>query len=249
LTARSPADVVAHAAAAASMDLLDEAIMSCRACLRLVRWREQVAVTRRAAYRHQEYWGRPVPGFGPSDARIVLLGLAPGAHGANRTGRVFTGDRSGDWLYAALFRAGLANQPTSVSAEDGLVLTDTRVLAAVRCAPPDNAPSTSERDTCAPWMDRELALLAPSMRVLVAFGAFAWTAAWGWQTRRGGTVLRPRPRFAHGARADLDGVTLLGSYHVSQQNTSTGRLTETMLDDVIEAAASVAAGEAGTMGS
>lgn len=247
MTALSPHDVTAQAASASSLALLDEAITDCRACPRLVEWRETVAEQKRAAYRQEEYWGRPVPGFGPVDARIVVLGLAPGAHGANRTGRVFTGDRSGDWLYAALHRAGLANQPTSVSVHDGLTLHDTRVLAAVRCAPPGNQPSVTERDTCAPWMDRELELLAPTMRVLVALGGFAWTAAWGWFVRRGGVVPRPRPPFAHGARARLGPVTLLGSYHVSQQNTNTGRLTAAMLDDVFTAAVSVPRDTQGTM--
>lgn len=247
MIAHTPRDVAEEAASASSLADLDVAVTTCRACPRLVEWREQVAEQKRAAYRHDEYWGRPVPGFGPADARIVVLGLAPGAHGANRTGRVFTGDRSGDWLYAALHRAGLANQPTSVSADDGLSLRDTRVLAAVRCAPPDNKPSVTERDTCAPWMDRELDLLAPTMRVLVALGGFAWTAAWGWHARRGGVAPRPRPAFAHGARAALGAVTLLGSYHVSQQNTNTGRLTEAMLDDVFAAAVAIARGAQGTM--
>jgi uracil-DNA glycosylase family 4 len=247
VTARTPCDVAGQAASTTVIVELDAAITHCRACPRLVEWRETVAEQKRAAYRHEEYWGRPVPGFGPVDARIVVLGLAPGAHGANRTGRVFTGDRSGDWLYAALHRAGLANQPTSVSVDDGLTLYDTRVLAAVRCAPPGNQPSVTERDTCAPWMDRELELLAPTMRVLVALGGFAWTAAWGWHARAGGVLPRPRPAFAHGARAVMGAVTLLGSYHVSQQNTNTGRLTEAMLDDVLAEAVSVARGAQGTM--
>ncbi len=252
--ASDPDDVAAQAAEATTLAALDDRIVGCRACPRLVEWREQVAIGRRAAYRDQEYWGRPVPGFGPTDARIVVLGLAPGAHGANRTGRVFTGDRSGDWLYAALHRAGLANQPTSTALDDGLTLTDTRVLAAVRCAPPQNAPSTTERDTCAPWMDRELDLLAPTLRVIVALGGFAWSATLAWHRRRGGVVPRPQPRFAHGAQAVLGGtrpdtpasrnaaptVHLLGSYHVSQQNTQTGRLTEPMLDEVVALASHLA---------
>jgi len=252
--ATSAQDVAAQAGEATTLPTLDNRIVACRACPRLVQWREQVAVQRRAAYRHQEYWGRPVPGFGPSDARVVVLGLAPGAHGANRTGRVFTGDRSGDWLYAALHRAGLANQPTSTGLDDGLVLTGTRVLAAVRCAPPQNAPSTIERDTCAPWMDRELDLLAPTLQVMVALGGFAWAAALGWHRRRGGVVPRPQPRFAHGAQVVLEAasahtgtrgggigrVHLLGSYHVSQQNTQTGRLTEPMLDEVFARATRLA---------
>jgi uracil-DNA glycosylase family 4 len=215
---------------------LDAGVTECRACPRLVAWREQVAAERRAAYRDEQYWGRPVPGFGPSDARIAVLGLAPAAHGANRTGRVFTGDRSGDWLFAALFRAGLANQPTSTGRHDGLELRDTRVLAAVRCAPPANKPTPAERDTCAPWLDAELALLAPTMRVLLVLGGFAWDAALAWHTRSTGASVRPKPRFGHGAVAALGEVTMLASYHPSQQNTFTGRLTESMLDEVLATA-------------
>ena len=237
MTAGSVAAVSAEAAAAGSLVDLDAAIAGCRACPRLVAWREQVAVERRAAFRDQEYWGRPVPGFGPADASVVVLGLAPAAHGANRTGRVFTGDRSGDWLYAALFRAGLANQPTAWSRDDGLVLHRTRVLAAVRCAPPANRPTPAERDTCAPWLDREVSLLAPTLRVVVALGGFAWDAALGTLSRAGlAAVPRPRPRFGHGAEVGLGGLTLLGCYHPSQQNTFTGRLTEEMLDAVLQRA-------------
>lgn len=215
---------------------LDRALIECRACPRLVAWREQVALERRAAYRGEQYWGRPVPGFGPCDASIVVLGLAPAAHGANRTGRVFTGDRSGDWLFAALHRAGLANQPTATSADDGLRLIDTRVLAAVRCAPPANRPTPAERDTCSGWLDGELHLLRATMRVVVALGAFAWQSALAWHERGGGTPQRPRPRFGHGSQASLGDVSLIGSYHPSQQNTFTGRLTEPMLDSVLLAA-------------
>ena len=241
MTAASAADVAAEAAAAASLGELDAAIASCRACPRLVAWREQVAAERRAAFRDQEYWGRPVPGFGPSDASVMILGLAPAAHGANRTGRVFTGDRSGDWLYAALFRAGLANQPTATSRDDGLMLCRTRVLAAVRCAPPANQPTPAERDACAPWLDREVSLLAPTLRVVVALGGFAWDAALGALARTGLAVVpRPRPRFGHGAEVGLDGLTLLGCYHPSQQNTFTGRLTEPMLDAVLQRARDLA---------
>jgi uracil-DNA glycosylase family 4 len=227
--------VMAQAVAATTLHDLERAVVECRACPRLVAWREKVAHERRAAYRDEQYWGRPVPGFGPSDARIVVLGLAPAAHGANRTGRVFTGDRSGDWLFAALHRAGLANQPTAVHADDGLELVDTRVLAAVRCAPPANKPTTAERDTCSGWLDRELALLRPRMRVVLALGSFAWDVALAWHVRSGGRATRPRPRFGHGAQARLADVTLVGSYHPSQQNTFTRRLTEPMLDDVVEA--------------
>ena len=219
---------------ATDMDELDARVAHCRACDRLVAWRELVAVEKRAAFADQTYWGRPAPGFGPADARILVLGLAPAAHGANRTARVFTGDRSGDWLYAALHRAGLANQPTSVSVDDGLELTDVRIAAAVRCAPPANKPTPAERDTCSPWLVRELQLLAPTLKVVVALGGFAWTAFWPVVGALGGTAPRPRPRFGHGASVAVPGtgVTLLGCYHVSQQNTFTGVLTEPMLDGI-----------------
>ncbi len=223
------------AAAAVSLPALDAAICDCFACPRLVAWREQVAVERRAAFRDQTYWGRPVPGFGPADASIGILGLAPAAHGGNRTGRVFTGDRSGDVLFAALHRAGLANQPTSVAADDGLELRHTRIFAAVRCAPPDNKPTPQERDTCAPWVHREVDLISPTLRVVIALGAFAW-AAW-WPILRSVYGVKPpvpRPAFGHGAAVELPGApTLLGCYHVSQQNTFTGRLTPAMLDAVL----------------
>jgi uracil-DNA glycosylase family 4 len=228
--------VTAAADAATTLAQLDDAVTFCRACPRLVAWREQVATERRAAFRDEEYWGRPVPGFGPADARVVVLGLAPAAHGANRTGRVFTGDRSGDWLFSALHRAGLANQPSARARDDGLVLTGTRVLAAVRCAPPENKPTTTERDTCSAWMDREMDLLRAQMRVVLALGGFAWQAALSWHLRTGGDLARPRPRFGHGATARLGDVVLLGCYHPSQQNTFTGRLTEQMLDGVLQAA-------------
>ena len=189
-------------------------------------WREQVARERRAAFADQEYWGRPVPGFGDPGARIVVVGLAPAAHGANRTGRVFTGDRSGDWLFAAMYRAGLANQPTSVSADDGLELTDAYVSAAVRCAPPQNKPTPQERTTCLPYLRRELALLG-QVRVILVLGQFAY------QVVTGELGIRPRPKFGHGAEALApDGRTVLCSYHPSQQNTFTGTLTEPMFDAV-----------------
>jgi uracil-DNA glycosylase family 4 len=208
-----------------------------------VTWREEIAATRRAAFRDQEYWGRPVPGFGSGDASIGILGLAPAAHGGNRTGRVFTGDRSGDVLFAALHRAGLANQPISVSADDGLELRATRIFAAVRCAPPDNKPTPDERDTCAPWLRREIALIRPTLRVVVALGAFAW-AAW-WPALRSVYEMRPpqpRPAFGHGAEVRIGGPVpvLLGCYHVSQQNTFTGRLTPAMLDRVFATAKELA---------
>ena len=201
-------------------------------------WREDVAATKRASFRDQEYWGRPVPGFGAGDARLAILGLAPAAHGGNRTGRIFTGDRSGDVLFAALHRAGLANQPTSVSRDDGLALRDTRIFAAVRCAPPDNKPTPGERDTCAPWLHREVELVKPTLRVVVALGAFAWAAWWPAMTAVYGVRPPvPRPAFGHGARWGGAGVpALLGCYHVSQQNTFTGRLTPAMLDDVFATA-------------
>lgn len=231
-------------AAAAAVDLtaLDAAVCTCRACPRLVAWREEVAAVRRAAYRTETYWGAAVPGFGPADARIAILGLAPAAHGGNRTGRVFTGDRSGDVLYAGLHRAGLANQPTSVSRDDGLTLYHTRIVAAVRCAPPANRPTPEERDTCAPWLHREFALLRPTLRVVIALGRFAWDAYWPMLAAVYGVrPPSPRPAFGHGVRVDLAGApTLLGCYHVSQQNTFTGRLTSQMLDVILRSAVGIA---------
>jgi uracil-DNA glycosylase family 4 len=231
---RNREEVVAAAAVAADLSVLDAEIADCFACPRLVSWREQVAAERRAAFRDQTYWGRPVPGYGPADASIAILGLAPAAHGGNRTGRIFTGDRSGDVLFAALHRAGLANQPTSVSADDGLELTATRIFSAVRCAPPDNKPTPIERDTCAPWLHRELSLIRPTLKVVVALGAFAWAAWWPAMTAVYGIKPPvPRPAFGHGALVSQPGVPdLVGCYHVSQQNTFTGRLTPAMLDDI-----------------
>jgi uracil-DNA glycosylase family 4 len=205
---------------------LEGEVVGCRACPRLVAWREQVARDKRAAFRDDTYWGRPVPGFGDRGARILLLGLAPAAHGANRTGRVFTGDRSGDFLFRAMHRAGLANQPTSVAADDGLELTDVWITASVKCAPPGNQPSTGERDACAPFLSRELELLT-ELRVVVCLGAFGYEAACRHYE------VSPRPRFGHAVEVALDaGPTLLCSFHPSQQNTFTGRLTEPMLDAV-----------------
>ncbi len=230
--------VARSALGAPTLAALDAAVCQCRACPRLVEWRERVAVERRAAFRDEHYWGRPVPGFGATDARIAIIGLAPAAHGGNRTGRIFTGDRSGDVLFAAMHRLGLANQATSVSRDDGLTLAGTRIAAAVRCAPPDNKPTPLERDTCQPWLRRELELLRPTLRVVVALGAFAWRA-W-WVTAPGVydvTRVSPRPVFGHGVRISHPGLPLvLGSYHVSQQNTFTQRLTPTMLDDVLRVA-------------
>jgi uracil-DNA glycosylase len=206
---------------------LNGALVACRRCPRLVAWRELVAREKRAAFADQEYWGRPVPGLGDPAAGLLILGLAPAAHGGNRTGRIFTGDRSGDWLFASLHRTGFANQPVSVARDDGLRLRDCYVTAPVKCAPPANRPTPEERDSCASWLDAELALL-PSVRVVVALGSFAWDTA----LRHLGPV-RPKPRFTHGAEAAIPaGRTLLGAYHVSQQNTFTGRLTEPMLDAV-----------------
>jgi uracil-DNA glycosylase family 4 len=227
--------VAAHAAAVPGLPALDAAVADCFACPRLVAWREKVAAERRASFREQEYWGRPIPGYGPADATIGILGLAPAAHGGNRTGRIFTGDRSGDVLFAAMHRAGLANQALSVSRDDGLTLRHTRIFAAVRCAPPDNKPLPAERDTCAPWLHRELALIRPTLRVVIALGAFAW-AAW-WPAAAAVYGVRPpvpRPKFGHGAQVSRPGAPdLLGCYHVSQQNTFTGRLTPAMLDEVL----------------
>jgi uracil-DNA glycosylase family 4 len=220
-----------------SLEALAAEIVACRRCPRLVAWRESVARERRAAFASEEYWGRPLPGFGDPGARIAILGLAPAAHGANRTGRMFTGDRSGDFLYAALWRAGLASRPTARSRDDGLRLRDTWITAAVRCAPPANRPTVEERDNCLPFARRELELLA-GVRVLVCLGGFAWDAA----LRIAAVGVRPRPRFGHGAElAAGDGrPALIGSYHPSQQNTFTGRLTEAMLDAVLARAIELA---------
>jgi len=215
----------------------------CRACPRLVEWREQVAAVKRASSRTQQYWGRPVPGWGDDDARVLILGLAPAAHGGNRTGRIFTGDRSGDVLFAALHRCGLAALPTSTAAGDGQRLLGARMVAAVRCAPPVNKPSVTERDTCAPWLAAEFALVAPTVRVIVCLGGFAWQAAWPMLRSAGFALPRPRPKFGHGSEVTLAApaglgsqVLLLGCYHPSQQNTFTGRVTPAMLDQVFSRA-------------
>lgn len=236
-----------------ALELLEETIIACERCPRLVAWRHQVAREKRAAFRDQEYWGRPVPGFGDPAARLLIVGLAPAAHGGNRTGRVFTGDRSGDWLYAALFRAGFANQPTSTHAGDGLKLKDTYVTACVRCAPPANKPTPEERDTCRPYLMEELRMLR-KVQVIVCLGAYAWEGTmralrdFEPEALTRVTALdvvpsrvplasasgskRPKSKFAHGAIATYGPFTLLGCYHPSQQNTFTGRLTEKMLDGI-----------------
>ena len=218
---------------------LERDIVACRRCPRLVAWREEVARVKRAAFAEEEYWGRPVPGFGDPSARVLILGLAPAAHGANRTARVFTGDRSGDWLFAALHRAGYASQPGSVSLDDGLQLRDCYIAAAVRCAPPANKPTPEERDNCLPYALRELELLR-ELRVVVALGAFGWDAALRLRAARGESPARPRPRFGHGAEHVGKSFTLLGCFHVSQQNTFTGKLTEPMLDAVLARARELA---------
>jgi uracil-DNA glycosylase family 4 len=214
-------------------------VVRCRRCPRLVAWREEVARVKRAAFAAEEYWGRPVPGFGDPGARLVVVGLAPAAHGANRTGRMFTGDRSGDFLYAALHRAGYANQPESVSRGDGLELTDCFITAPVKCAPPANKPLPSERANCAPFIEAELRLLTRA-RVLLCLGAIGWDAALRVRAALGEPVPRPKPKFGHGAVCPGERLTLVGSFHVSQQNTFTGRLTPDMLDDVLGQAGRIA---------
>jgi uracil-DNA glycosylase family 4 len=214
---------------------LAEEVSGCRRCPRLVQWREQVARERRAAFAREQYWGRPLPGFGDPAASLLVFGLAPAAHGANRTGRMFTGDRSGDFLFAALFRAGLANQPTSVARDDGLRLKGAWIGAAVRCAPPANRPTPAEREQCLPWSVRELQLL-DGVRTILCLGAFAWDAALRLVAASAdppAALPRPRPAFGHAAEFRSDRYTLLGCYHPSQQNTFTGKLTEPMIDAVL----------------
>jgi len=218
----------------ANLAQLHECIVACRACPRLVQWRERVAREKRAAFRDQQYWGRPVPGFGDPHARLLVCGLAPAAHGGNRTGRVFTGDRSGDWLYGALFRAGFANQSTSTHRGDGLRLKDCYVSACVRCAPPANKPTPSERDACLPYLVDEMRFLT-RVRVIVCLGAFAWDGALR-ALRTAGSIAAPKPRFGHGSESVIGRYVLLGCYHPSQQNTFTKRLTPAMLDAVFRRA-------------
>ncbi len=233
---------------ATDLAVLDARVSVCRACPRLVAWREEVATTKRRAFAAEPYWGRPVPGWGDRVPWLLVVGLAPAAHGGNRTGRIFTGDRSGDWIFAALHRAGLADLPTSESAGDGQRLRGVRMVAPVRCAPPGNAPTPQERDRCAPWLDREVRLVEPHLRAVLALGAFAWGSVLACSRRLGWEQPRPRTRFGHAATALLappsrPPVLLVGSYHVSQQNTFTGRLTEVMLDEVIGRAQAFAAAQ------
>jgi uracil-DNA glycosylase len=242
--ARDAASVLRLAPGSGTLAELEARVSVCRACPRLVAWREDVASAGRRAYAGQPYWGRPIAGWGDPAGWLLVIGLAPAAHGGNRTGRVFTGDRSGDWIFAALHRAGWAAQQHSETAGDGQRLTGVRIAAPVRCAPPANKPLPVERDTCAPWLDRELDLLDGTMTVQFALGSFAWDVALATARRRGWRVPAPRARFGHGAVAALtrpDGrvVHLVASYHVSQQNTFTGRLTEQMLDDALRTAASL----------
>jgi uracil-DNA glycosylase family 4 len=246
--ARTPA-AVRRLAVTDDLAELDARVSVCAACPRLVGWREEVAHDKRASFAGQPYWGRPIAGWGAptegtGEARVLVVGLAPAANGGNRTGRVFTGDSSGDWLFASLHRVGLASRERSEHAGDGQSLVQARMVATVRCAPPANKPTVAERDTCAPWINREVALLAPTLRVVVALGAYGWDGALRALAGAAYDVPRPRPRFAHGARVVLTAaerrVTLLGCYHPSQHNTFTGRLTPAMLDDVLGAARDLA---------
>lgn len=234
------------APAARSVSGLDAALTECRACPRLVAWREQVAAAKRKAFQDWEYWGRPVPGFGPADAPIAVIGLAPAAHGGNRTGRAFTGDASGDVLYAAMHAVGLATQPTATRRGDGLELLGVRVSMPVHCAPPDNKPTVEERDRCLPWLTRELDLMRPTLRAAVALGSFAWQTLLPVLAEAGWEIPRPRPKFGHGAHVALKSsdtgrvLHLLGCYHPSQRNVFTGTLTPAMLEDVLRRAAQFA---------
>lgn len=221
-----------------SLVQLDTAVSECRACPRLVTWRESVPGTK-AAFRGEHYWARPVPGFGPPDASIAVVGLAPSAHGANRTGRMFTGDPSGDFLFKVLHEVGLASQPTSERLGDGLELYRTRLVSPVRCAPPENKPTPAERDTCRPWLAEELTLLRPTLRAIVVLGAFGWQALLPVLAAAGWPVPKPRPAFAHGAVVELDDLRLFGCYHVSPRNVQTRLVTHAMVADVFRAASSV----------
>lgn len=245
--AGSAAEVADLAGRAATLDELVACQSVCRACPRLVAWREEVALVRRRSFRDERYWGRPIPGWGSARPRLLIVGLAPAAHGGNRTGRIFTGDRSGDFLFASLYRCGLAEKPVSVAMGDGQRLVGTRMAAAVRCAPPGNKPEPAERDACAPWLAAELRLVADDLRVIVCLGGFAWQAIWPVLGQCGFGLPRPRPAFGHGAEARLrnpqaPGETLLiGCYHPSQQNTFTGRVTPAMLDAIFGRARAYAA--------
>jgi uracil-DNA glycosylase family 4 len=247
--ADSAAEVVDLAAAAATLGELVARQSVCRACPRLVAWREEVAVVRRRSFRGERYWGRPIPGWGSARPRLLIVGLAPAAHGGNRTGRIFTGDRSGDFLFASLYRCGWAEKPTSVAMDDGQRLLGARMVAAVRCAPPDNKPEPAERDACAPWLLAELRLIAADLRVIVCLGGFAWQAIWPVLGRCEFALPRPRPAFGHGAEVRLenpqatDEVLLIGCYHPSQQNTFTGRVTPAMLDAIFRRARACAGPE------
>jgi uracil-DNA glycosylase family 4 len=242
--AHDAADVARLAAGSATLAELTARQSVCRACPRLVAWREEVAEVRRRAYAGETYWGRPVPGWGDERPRVLIVGLAPAAHGGNRTGRIFTGDRSGDWLFASLYRTGLAVQATSTHAGDGQALVGARVVAPVRCAPPANKPAPEERSACFPWETREIELVAPYVRVVVALGGYAWQAMWAALRATGYDLPRARPPFGHGAEVEVAyggaPVTLLGCYHPSQQNTFTGRVTAQMLDDVFARAVELA---------
>ena len=225
-----------------SIELLDKAIVKCHKCPRLVEWREEVAVTKRKSYENEKYWGKPVPGFGSSTPKMLIVGLAPGAHGANRTGRIFTGDSSGDWLYGSLHRIGIAKIATSTSRDDGQELRDTRISMAVRCAPPENNPTTEERDACAPYFENELELIAPTVRSFVALGNFGWQVLIKSLKAHGHKV--PATKFGHGVTIKYShnstNYLIIGSYHPSQQNTFTGKLTKPMLDSVLKKAAKFA---------
>lgn len=212
---------------------LDLAVSQCRACPRLVQWREQVAAEKRAAFANETYWGRAVPSFGPADASMLIVGLAPAAHGGNRTGRMFTGDRSGDVLYRAMHAVGLASQPTATHIGDGLTLNGVRIAAPVHCAPPQNKPTPAERDRCRPWLDDELRLLRPRLKSILVLGAFGWQSLLPILAANGWEIPRPAPKFGHGVQLDLGTITVFASYHVSQRNTFTGLLTPTMIEDVL----------------
>jgi uracil-DNA glycosylase family 4 len=218
-----------------NLSQLENAICNCKKCPRLVKWTKGVAKEKRKSYENETYWGKPVPGFGDKKPKLLVVGLAPGAHGANRTGRIFTGDRSGEWLFRAMHRAGFANQAQSINKKDGLKLTQARVITAVRCAPPDNKPTTKERDTCNKWMDLEWKFIENDLKVVIALGSFAWKAAIDILLEQG-FIPKNKVKFSHGAKCvylkQNHEITLLGSYHPSQQNTFTGRLTEAMLDQV-----------------